>query len=86
MEKLRGYLKLVQGTVVTVQSGSREPAVQGIAFPCDYVFAWLANHEGKHDTRGWVPIDILGNIPACQDIAQPKNLSSGYNIPNNVAG
>ena len=86
VEKSRGYLKLFQGTVVTVQSGSREPSVLGNAFTCDYIFAWLANHEGKHDTRGWVPIDVLGNIPTCQDIAQPKNLSSGYNIPNSVAG
>ena len=86
VEKSRGYLKLFQGTVVTVLSGSREPSVLGNAFTCDYIFAWLANHEGKHDAQGWVPIDVLGNIPTCQDIAQPKNLSSGYNIPNSVAG
>ena len=70
VEKLRGYLKLVQGTVVTIQSGSRQPSALGNAFTCDYVFAWLANHEGKHNTRGWVPIDVLGNIPTCQDIAR----------------
>ena len=70
VEKLRGYLKLDQGTVVTILSGSRQPSALGNAFTCDYVFAWLANHEGKHNTRGWVPIDVLGNIPTCQDIAQ----------------
>ena len=68
LEKYRGYLTVVEGTVVTVQSRSRTAAAQGNAFTCDYVFVWLANHEVKHDTAGWVPVNILGNIPPCQDI------------------
>ena len=72
LEKTRGYLTLVKGTVVTVQSGTRQPAVQGNAFNCDYVFAWLANHEIKPDTAGWVPVNILGIIPPCQDIVHEK--------------
>ena len=60
-EPENGYLGVVEGTMVTVQSGSRAAPEARNRFRCDYVFAWKKDEQ---KSRGWLPVDILDNMPA----------------------
>ena len=55
-EPERGYLTVVEGTVVAVQAGSRAPSEALNQFACHYVYVW--NLDGTQ-TGGWVPEYIL---------------------------
>ena len=54
-----GYLRVVKGTIVAVQPGSRAPPEARNRFQCSYVFALELNHS---QTQRWVPVDILDNV------------------------
>ena len=60
-EPENGYLGVVEGTMVTVLPGSRAAPEARNRFQCDYVFAWQTDQQEK---QGWVPVDILDNMPA----------------------
>lgn len=60
-EPENGYLGVFEGTMVTVQSGSRAAPEARNRFRCDYVFAWKKDEQ---KSRGWLPVDILDNLPA----------------------
>ena len=53
-----GYLGVAEGTMVTVQLGSRSAPEARNWFQCDYVFAWKAD---QNESQGWLPVDILDN-------------------------
>ena len=55
-EPERGYLGVVEGTVVAVQAGSRAPSEAFNQFDCQYVYVWTL---GRAQTKGWVPERIL---------------------------
>jgi len=55
-----GYLGVAEGTMVTVQLGSRSAPEARNWFQCDYVFAWKADQK---ESQGWLPVDILDNKP-----------------------
>lgn len=52
-EPQTGYLSVCEGTMVTLQPGSRAPPEAGNSFRCDYIFAWTDL------CQGWLPVDIL---------------------------
>ena len=54
-----GYLGVVEGTMVTVQLGSRSPPEARNWFRCDYVYAWKMDQK---ESRGWLPVDILPKL------------------------
>ena len=54
-----GYLGVAEGTMVTVQPGSRSPPGAGNRFRCDYVFAWKMDQQ---ESKGWLPVDILADL------------------------
>ena len=56
-----GYLGVVEGTMVTVQPGSRAAPEARNRFQCEYVFAWKTN---EIQSRGWLPVDILDSLLA----------------------
>ena len=55
-EPERGYLTVVEGTVVAVQAGSRAPSEALNQFACHYVYVWKLD---RSQTGGWVPEHIL---------------------------
>lgn len=55
-EPERGYLGVVEGTVVAVQAGSRAPPEVLNQFDCPYVYVWTS---GRGQLKGWVPERIL---------------------------
>ena len=55
-EPERGYLGVVEGTVVAVQAGSSAPPEVLNQFDCPYVYVWT---PGWGQLKGWVPERIL---------------------------
>jgi len=54
-----GYLRVVKGTIVAVQPGSRAPSDARNRFQCSYVFALELNQS---QNQGWIPEDILDSV------------------------
>ena len=63
-----GYLEVQAGDVIRVLSGSREPPAQNNRYRCNYVFAWPIGVVPVPDEGGWLPVDILGHVPACSEL------------------
>ena len=63
-----GYLEVKEGTVIRVLSGSRETAAKNNRYRCNYVFAWPIGVETVPDKGGWLPVNILGHVPACSEL------------------